>query len=98
MSRIKFKTRKIMAQFKRIWLPFDVDGKIKKGSGFVETNYNPTDYEGTKKADAEIQKFITQGYKIVSTAPITKSYNIVTTAGASYANYTSGIEVFMVKE
>lgn len=88
-----------MAQFKRVWLPYEVDNKVGNSAGMVNASFDPIDYEGTKKADAEIQNLITQGWKIVSTAPIIRSYNLINPKGDDiYANYTSGIEVFMVKE
>jgi hypothetical protein len=88
-----------MAQFKRVWLPYKVDTKVRNSTGMVETSFSPIDFEDTKKADAEIQNLITQGWKIVSTAPIIKSYNLINHKGDDiFANYTSGVEVFMVKD
>ena len=59
----------------------------------------PTDDEKTEKVDTEIQNLITQGWRIVSTAPVTGSINILNPKGTDvYYTYTTGIEVFMVKE
>lgn len=88
-----------MTQYKRVWLPYKVDTKSVNTVGMVEVNLEPIDFEGTKKVDAEIQNLISQGWKIVSTSPVIKSYNLINSKGGDiYANYTSGIEVFMIKE
>ena len=72
---------------------------IQKGQKIVL--FSPHDGEGTLKADKEIRKNIEEGWKIVSTCPITASVNLLMEDKGLddlYATYTQGIEVFMVKE
>ena len=91
-----------MAQFKRVWLKFKLEDDVSSSSGMVIMTAYPTDDEKTKKVDTEIQNLITQGWRIVSTAPLTGSINIlypkVDEGHDVYHTYTTGIEVFMVKE
>ena len=88
-----------MAQFKRVWLKYKTEVDFKNSAGMTTVEVYPTDNENTQKADDEIQDLIKEGWKIVSTAPVNKSSNILNPAGNDvYATYTSGIEVFMVKE
>ena len=88
-----------MAQFKRVWLRYKSEANVSSPSGMVISRNHPTDDENTKKGDTEIQNLITQGWRIVSTAPVTGSYNFLDPKGVNvYHTYTTGIEVFMVKE
>lgn len=88
-----------MAQFKRVWLKYDLDMGVVNSSGITTTYFTPVDGEETEKADAEIQKLLFAGWRIVSTAPVTKSVCFLDPKGDdSYATYTSGIEVFMMKD
>ena len=65
----------------------------------------PSDYEETKKADNEITKLLSEGWRIISTAPITGSQAYDREGLSSLRNhpemvytFTMGIEVFLVKE
>jgi hypothetical protein len=76
-------------EYKRLWLKYNTINNY----GVV----NPTESEDTKKVDAEIAEHINEGWRIVSTAPITAS------KVGDYDNrpfvftYTCGVEVFMIK-
>ena len=88
-----------MATFKRVWLPYKSNHSSDSSSGLLITTFLPNDDENTKKADTKIQNLITQGWRIVSTAPVTGSINFLNPNGDdAYHTYTTGIEVFMVKE
>ena len=88
-----------MAKFKRVWLKSKLEQDVSSSSGMVIMTAYPTDDEKTEKVDTEIQNLITQGWRIVSTAPVTGSINILNPKGTDvYHTYTTGIEVFMVKE
>ena len=88
-----------MAKFKRVWLKSKLGQDVSSSSGMVIMTAYPTDDEKTEKVDTEIQNLITQGWRIVSTAPVTGSINILNPKGTDvYYTYTTGIEVFMVKE
>jgi hypothetical protein len=92
-----------MAQFKRVWLPYDIEKVEDRRLISMETQhfigYYPVEDEKTEKASTEIQNLITQGWRIVSTAPVTGSLNLLLDRSDDrYHTYTMGIEVFMVKE
>ena len=88
-----------MAQFKRVWLPYKNDMNTFNTSRNLNSTFYPIDDESTETANTEIQNLITQGWRIVSTAPLTGSCNIWDPEGDDvYATFTTGIEVFMVKE
>ena len=88
-----------MAQFKRVWLNYKSEQNVSSSSGMVISTAYPTDDEKTEKGDTEIQNLISQGWRIVSTAPVTGSSNILNPKGDdTYFTHTTGIEVFMVKE
>ena len=88
-----------MAQFKRIWLPYHQKDDLKNSNGMVYATRYPIDDEKTEKANNKIQNLITQGWRIVSTAPVTASFNLINPKGDDmYHTFTSGIEVFLVKE
>ena len=88
-----------MAQFKRVWLKFKLEDDVSSSSGMVIMTAYPTDDEKTEKVDTEIQNLIILGWKIVSTAPVTGSLNFLDPKGDDvYHTFTTGIEVFMVKE
>ena len=77
-------------EYKRIWLrysTFNTYGEV-----------NPSESEESMKADAEIAQHINQGWRIVSTTPVTAS-KIDDYRKIPYVfTYTCGVEVFMVKE
>lgn len=90
-------------KYKRIWMPYKTD--------FLTSLLwvSPSDNEDTKAADNKIEKLLSEGWSIVSTAPITESrgydknghcnMNMPNTYGTDMVyTYTSGIEVFLVKE
>ena len=88
-------------EYKRMWIPYDTD--FSKPLMYVF----PSDNEDTNNADEEIKHLLKVGWHIISTAPITESraYNKegncdLPGAGGSDMVYTftSGIEVFLVKE
>ena len=87
-----------------MYIPFDNDMQYDSNddqNGRQNTVlYSPNDGERTLKADKEISKHIEEGWKIVSTCPITASINLLHDRGRDdvYATYTQGIEVFMVKD
>jgi H2-forming N5,N10-methylenetetrahydromethanopterin dehydrogenase-like enzyme len=87
-------------QYKRMYIPFDNDMQYDSNDGQSTVLYSPNDGERTLKADKEIRKNIEEGWKIVSTCPITASINLLHDRGRDdvYATYTQGIEVFMVKD
>jgi hypothetical protein len=88
-----------MAHYKRVWLRYQCDQQISNSSGLTVVNVNPIECKESKEADAEIQKLITLGWRIVSTSPVTSSVNFLNPKGDDmYATYTSGIEVFLIKE
>ena len=83
-----------------MYLHFKNEPQWDSQKGQTKVLYSPHDGEGTLKADKEIRKNIEEGWKIVSTCPITASINLLHDKGRDdvYATYTQGIEVFMVKE
>jgi hypothetical protein len=90
-----------MAQFKRVWLPYKRKLNTDNSNGMISIGCYPTDDEKTEKASTEIQNLIAQGWRIVSTAPVTGSLNVffsVSDDNDIYHTFTMGIEVFMVKE
>ena len=48
-----------MAQFKRIWLPYEPKDKYVRSKGLVFESRIPIDAKETAKADTEIQNLIT---------------------------------------
>ncbi len=85
-----------MAQFKRVWLSYDLNFQVVNSSGITTASFESVDGKETEEADAEIQKLLFAGWRIVSTAPVTKS--LCSLNPDSFGTYTSGIEVFMIKE
>ena len=88
-------------KYKRIWIPYN--------ENFYTSLFmvSPSDDEDTKAADKIIEELLSEGWSIVSTAPITASRaynekgfcNMPKTGGSDMVyTYTSGIEVFLVKE
>ena len=88
-------------EYKRIWMPYNCN--------FYDTLMYviPSDNEDTNKADEEIKQLLKKGWRIVSTAPVIESRaynkegycNMPNTGGPEMVySYTSGIEVFLVKE
>ena len=87
-------------EYKRIWMSYDYN--------FLDVlmYVSPTDSEDTKKADKEIAKLLKQGWRIISTAPITMSraYNerghcgMPNVGSDMVYSFTCGIEVFLVKD
>ncbi len=88
-----------MADFKRVWLPYKTESEHTRESALFSVSLVPVDDDETLKADAEIRKLVNEGWKIVSTSGVMASRNLLV-AGAddSYLTYTSGIEVFLVKD
>ena len=84
-------------EYKRIHLPLKYD--------FFPTLkcVSPGNYDTTKEVDEEISKHLKNGWRIVSTTPITGS-RAMDEKGLSFMNaenvytYTIAIEVFLVKE
>lgn len=83
-----------------MYIPFDNDMQYDFNDGQAKVLFSPNDGERTLKADKEIRKNIEEGWKIVSTCPITASINLLHDRGRDdvYATYTQGIVVFMVKD
>jgi len=85
-------------KYKRIWMPYNVD--FVRHLDYVR----PSDDEDTNKADNEITKLLSEGWRIISTAPITGSRAFDEEGLSSIRSpkmvytYTTGIEVFLVKE
>ena len=89
-------------EFKRIWMPYNVD--------FDHVAYmqvSPCDDEYTTKGENEIKQHLKEGWRIVSTAPVTESraYNkkgsckMPNTGGPDMVyTFTKGLEIFLVKE
>ena len=87
-----------MVEYKRVWLPYKIDMNVENSSGFTITSFAPVDGDETEKADQEIRNLLDRGWEIASTAPVTKSVCFLNSeADDTYATYTSGIEVFMIK-
>ena len=85
--------------FKRVWIKFDrkIDSVVKDGTVICECL--PMEGEDSMNSDYEISSLLNTGWKIVSTTPVIGSVNLINAAGGnSYLTYTSGIEVFMVKD
>ncbi|MGC6414078.1 MAG: hypothetical protein ACON5K_05190 [Bacteroidia bacterium] len=88
-------------KFKRIWIPYDKQTYINrdKKSNVLNCNIYPVDSDKSKKADNIIEKMLNEGWKIVSTTPVTASENSLLAGDNDvYWTFTSGIEVFMIKE
>jgi hypothetical protein len=83
-------------EYKRIWLPYC--NSLNQDLFYV----SPTDDENTKAADEEIAEHLKNGWRIVSAVPITESSSFSKLGLRDYSDsvftYTSGIEVFIVKE
>jgi hypothetical protein len=85
-------------EYKRIWMPYKTDFSV------VCKYFYPSDDENTEKADNEIAKLLSEGWRIISTAPITGSQARDEKGLCSIGlpemvyTYTIGIEVFLVKE
>jgi tartrate dehydratase beta subunit/fumarate hydratase class I family protein len=78
-------------EYKRIWLNFET----------VTSYYgsaDPSECDSTRNADAEIAQLLNQGWRIVSTSPVTASRLDEFEGTLLVFTYTSGIEVFMIKE
>ncbi len=92
--------------YKRVFIQFDVDVDQCLGNSKED---GPNDFEChaqegsfSEKADKEIKELLTQGYEIVSTAPIIATYLSRSFSGFEQnpfsGVYTEGIEVFLVKK
>ena len=85
-------------EYKRIWMPYN--NEFFKTCKYV----HPSDDKDTEKADNEIAKLLSEGWRIISTAPITgsRAYDEKGLDGIGLPEmvytYTIGIEVFLVKE
>ena len=86
-------------EYKRIWLKYGNETKIDGSDGMINAQCFPIDNNETTTADNEIKAHLNNGWKIVSTCPVTASNNILNPKGVDvYLTFTSGIEVFMVKD
>ena len=94
-------------EYKRIYIEFDTD--------YSNTLhwFWPCDGKNSEKADKEIKKHLNDGWKIVSTSPVTASRRMnadgIVAMGMGHESlkhewedyvftFTSGIEVFLVKD
>ena len=85
-------------KYKRFLIPYNEDF-------CTQLKYvRPSGDEDTNKADNEITKLLSEGWRIISTAPITGSRAFDEEGLSSIRSpkmvytYTTGIEVFLVKE
>jgi hypothetical protein len=86
-------------EFKRVWMSYKVEQELSNSSGMIVVSYSPVDNDETEAADQEISDLLNEGWKIVSTCPVTGSINILNRDGEDvYVTFTKGIEVFIVKE
>jgi|LauGreDrversion4_2_1035121.scaffolds.fasta_scaffold1473155_2 hypothetical protein len=86
-------------EYKRVWLKYNTEANFDFIDGELYNTCFPSDNNETSAADNEISKLLIKGWKIVSTCPVTASKNILTSKGNNiYLTFTSGIEVFMVKD
>jgi hypothetical protein len=78
--------------FKKVWIGYNTE---REGLTLF-----PYDNEDTETAVDEIDQLIKEGWKIVSTCPITATQISRDLKSTEYQTYTftSGIEVFLVKE
>jgi len=96
----------LMVDYKRIWIEFEIDidqfpqYKDKKidpnNSNYIYSSYET---EKSKMADSLIQKYLNDGWKIVSTSPTVATSSIEAPADISHSSitFTNGIEVFLIK-
>jgi hypothetical protein len=86
-------------EYKRIWLKYSTEANFENSDGMLNTTCFPSDNEETVDTDNEILSLLSKGWRIVSTCPVTASKNILTSKGNNiYLTFTSGIEVFMIKD
>ena len=86
-------------EYKRIWLKYSTEANTEYSSGMISASCYPSDNEDTAVADKEIKSYLNNGWRIVSTCPVTASKNFLTAKGDDvYLTFTSGIEVFMVRD
>jgi hypothetical protein len=88
-------------KFKRIWIPYGRQTFIERdrSTNVLNCNIYPVDSEESQDADRLIEKMLNEGWKIVSTTPVTASENSLLAGGDDvYWSFTRGIEVFMIKE
>ncbi len=92
-------------EFKRIYLKYGLKFKVEELSDTINKHsYIPVDENFTNETDLEIEKLISEGWKIVSTSPVVGT-DVFTerirhtndTRIISQAVHTIGIEVFLVK-
>ena len=88
-------------EFKRIWMPYRVE--FMEGFMYV----SPCDNEDTTEGENEIKQHLKEGWRIVSTNPLTESRaynkkgscNMPNTGGSEMVyTYTCGLDIFLVKE
>jgi hypothetical protein len=94
-------------EYLRIFIPFqpeavDTDVEEQEDDEMFVSNVISVEDEDSEKADEQIRVALNNGFKIVSTAPITGTY-ITEESNEDEApvvktyTYTDGIEVFLVK-
>jgi hypothetical protein len=92
-----------MKQFKRIYIPFKNQEEVAESKN-QEINFEkwvPIDDDDTKNADREIEILLNDGWKIVSSCPITGTFSLKSAFQEEVTNnfvFTDGIEVLLVKE
>ena len=79
-------------RFKKVWMGYETQKENNK--------LFPYDNEETEKAVNEISQLLEEGWKITSTSPVTASAVSKDLFSDEYHTYTftSGIEVFLIKE
>ena len=97
-------------EYKRIFIQFDPYRDIQSDdlgdtpeTCNIYEEYFSTEGQNSKAADLEISKLLNEGWKIVSTCPVTCSLakidkSIVDNPFTLYYTCTDGIEVFLIKE
>ena len=78
--------------FKKVWMGYETQKEINK--------MFPYDNENTEKSVNEIGQLLKEGWKIASTSPVTASTVLKDPFSNQYHTYTftSGIEIFLIKE
>ena len=82
-------------EYKRVWMPYNTSPDLGDGKIVI---CNPSDNEKTSKAESEIKKLISEGWEIISTAPVIGSMSVNLPHLKYNVSYTTGIEIFLVKK